>query len=252
MALQVAGDEPVRYDRGACADEARGVHMTVRNYDARSPLMTAGLAFLASALLGACGGNASKDDELSDTGSMGADGGGDDGGGEGTNLDPADWLLRLSFSVEDGELDLSNARVAVTVRAEDGTELCTVSGAPDDMVLLEDEPVEGLLEWWSLTPPSEWGGDCTAEDIPLNDAVVIGVGELHYQAEALVEALGEASEGADETLNGAYVSFDGGDSLLVLGAAGLPAAYAAESGPDLEAPLDDGTWLLVPVYALPF
>ena len=79
--------------------------------------------------------------------------------------------------------------------------------------------------------------------------MLLAIGLLHPEAAALVEGLEAAADGSSETLNGAYLSFDGGETLYVLGVAGLPAAYAAEAGPDLEAPLDDGLWQVLPVYA---
>lgn len=205
---------------------------------------------LGALALGGCTGGDKGDDAFADTGGGfdGDSGGGGEAGGD--DPAPADWLLALTFEIAEGDLHLGGSELAVTLRDGSGQELCTERGLPERVELLEGLE-EAYLVGWELGLPSSWSGECGVEALPLDADVQLLVGELHPEAAALVEGLDEAADGSAATLNGSYVSLDGGATLYVLGAAGLPAAYAAETGPAVEAPLDDGTWLALPVYAFP-
>ena len=77
----------------------------------------------------------------------------------------------------------------------------------------------------------------------------LGVGEMHPEVVAVLDSLDGLGDGAESSLNGAYASFDGGDTLYVFGVAGSLAAYEGAGLSAEEAPLPDGTWIVRGLYA---
>lgn len=207
-------------------------------------------ALVALLMLFGCSVGGKSDEGTFDTGASGDGDTAGGGGAGGEDPAPVEWLLSLTVEIAEGDLSLGGSELVLSLRDDTGGALCTERGLPESVTRLEDLDA-AYLDGWQLGFPSEWSGECGLDELPLDGDIELLVGELHPEAAALVEGLDQAADGSAETLNGSYVSFDDGETLYVLGAAGLPAAYAAETGPALEAPLEDGIWLVLPVYAFP-
>jgi len=159
----------------------------------------------------------------------------------------------LQVTGEEGDaLTLEGSALSVELFDADLLSLCVATAALAGAVPARLSPDPAILTWWTLTP-GEWVGTCGEIDLAgaINPGLELGVGALDPEIRAAMEGAGIDAVGAD-SLNGAYVSPDGGDTLWVYGVAGLPGAYAGLEGPATAAPLSAGAWQLAPVYSLPW
>jgi hypothetical protein len=178
-----------------------------------------------------------------------------DTGGDGESADdndtavgfsePAYWSMDAVLSLSEGELQ--EASLQASVLDQDLETLCAQTYAVEASSA-EEVPHESVISWWELSP-GEGEGDCADTALPLPAPLWIGVGALVADLEAL---LGPAElDTASESLNGAYASFDAGQTLYVYGVAGTDAAFEGSIEPATEAPLADGSWTLVPLFTFP-
>ncbi len=185
-----------------------------------------------------------------------ADGGagGDTSSVEDTGADtvlPVRWNLDAELSVQDGALQGAESELKVRLLDDEGLIVCT---AVSSLALVSegDSPPEGLVVSWSLQP-GVWDGDC-GELLPSSfmSGQVLAIGELHPEAAALLDNMSGLGDGAEESLNGAYFAESSTlDPLYVYGVAGLESAYLGEGLPAESTPLEDGLWVLRPVYSFP-
>jgi hypothetical protein len=129
-------------------------------------------------------------------------------------------------------------------------------GSKDESLCTQQRPLLATEEWadaydsvlaaWKLSPePVELL--CGLYEPPLDESIVLGIGEMHPDIQAAIGSIPELD--GDAPLNAAYmVSIDKPDDLYVYGVAGTSTAYAGEGTVVSELPLEDGAWQLEPVY----
>ena len=215
--------------------------------------IAAPVVFLVGCGIGAKSSDSGSIDSGLNDGS--ADGGPDSGDTASPDAGVRWYKLGATLVVtgEEGDaLTLEGSSLTVELFDADLASLCLASAPLTGAMPARLSPDPAILAWWTLTPGA-WEGTCGAIDLAgaINPGLEIGVGALDPEIRAVMEAAGIDAAGA-ESLNGAYVSPDGGDTLWVYGVAGLPAAYEGLSAPATEAPLTAGPWRLAPVYSLPW
>lgn len=174
----------------------------------------------------------------------------------GGSASPTWWKLSADLDVENGEVVAATSSLELVRVDETGqptTPDCRATAVPQSVEPTSDLPDSVLVSWWTVDG-GEWSEDCeqAAPDLPVAP-FGLGVGAMHPDIRAVIDTLDDPrpAEGAEDTLNAAYIQLVSEGPIYVFGVAGLPAAYAAQAGPASEAPLDDGTWWVRPLYALP-
>jgi len=216
-----------------------------------------GLAFGVALVVSACsakfaGGDSGGGGSTDESGDGSADGGVDSGASE---LAVSWWTLSASLVVlaeDPGEVDPALSVLEVRLFDEAGVEQCASTATLDVARTARSLPDPAVYGWWELTPGA-WTGTCDAAQLAeqADPGLELGVGVLDPEIKAQMGAAGLGDAGV-ETLNGAYVSLDGGDTLWVYGVAGLPDAFSGAAGPATETPIPSGTWAIQSVYSLPW
>lgn len=153
------------------------------------------------------------------------------------------WTLEAQLQLSDGHIEASQAVVSVHDEATD--ELCDAAQGALSGVADLPSPDASIVAWWSTTLPSV-GLSCRG--VPQN--VLVGIGELHPQLTAHFPRLGIEGSAVD-TLNGAYISPDDGQTIWAFAIAGDADALAGQSAAALSRDDLDGAWEILPVYRLP-
>lgn len=204
------------------------------------------VALWGSGSLGGC-----AESSLDNKGGTGFDsgffdtGGYDTGDGESDSATPVWWRLGATLLLEDGDIDDEESTLDLSLSAEDGVLICEEELPLVRSTFSSGTPDEVVLAWWRMTT-SEPTGACAEWATPLPDTIYLGIGELHPDILASLDLLGLAS--VSDSLNGAYVSLDGGETVYVYGVAGSAAAFSGESPAADELPLFDATWTVLAVY----
>lgn len=163
---------------------------------------------------------------------------------------PAWWRLDAEVVVSGGDVDAAASRLEVTLVGEDEASTCTVSGTAGRYTPVRPLPDELLVTWWSVESIA-WSGECA--DLGYADAlpseIELGIGALHPEIEAVLGTVALAEAGSEATLNSAYATIDGSDTIYVFGAAGLSEAWTGAGEPATSEPLADGTWSVRAAYA---
>ena len=216
-----------------------------------------GWALGVALVLSACSAKYSVSDSgggggTDESGDGSADGGEDSGASE---LAVSWWALSASLVVladDPGEIDPLGSMLEVRLFDEARVEQCASTAALDVARTARSLPDPAVYGWWELTPGA-WTGTCDAAQLAerVDPGLELGVGVLDAEIKAQMGAAGLGDAGV-ETLNGAYVSLDSGDTLWVYGVAGLPDAFTGAAGPATETPIPGGTWALQSVYSLPW
>lgn len=160
------------------------------------------------------------------------------------------WALGAGIQVTEGTIDLAATSLEIEARQDDGTPICAIESAPQSLTTMAEYPEGlGMVGWW-LIQPGEWFGDCGSMEIesPVDRSFLLGVGAMHPEMVAVLGSVEAAADGSEETLNGAYASFDGGATIYIFGVAGPAEAFAAEGAPAEALPLADGVWTVLPIY----
>jgi hypothetical protein len=208
---------------------------------------------LLVALVAGC--SAEMEAALSATDVAESDGeGSDTGGGDadsGLLADPVWWKLGGTLLVAtDGSVDPEGSTLDLQLMDVDGVSLCDeallLSGGGEALAV----PHESVYGWWRLeaAPPE---GSCASWPSPVPSPVLLGVGAMDPDVYALLGTLG-LPEGAADDLNGAYASIDQGSTLWVYGAAGMAAAFDGDGTAAGEVPVQDGPWMLEPLFTFPY
>ena len=192
------------------------------------------------------------DDPREDDAAGGSDGGGLDSGLDGSGEEFSWWRLDADLVVVEGELSVEGSRFSAALLDDAGIQVCVVDAAPGDVTPFLVMPDELVLAWWEVGG-LQWTGDCPEGWNPseLPDAFHIGVGLMHPEITAVIDAMPEVGEGGGESLNAAYAQFPGVDAVYVFGAVGPAEAWDGAGAPASVAPLADGTWELRGAYGFP-
>ena len=199
-------------------------------------------------LLGACSATRNDNEALSDPEAW-DDSGNEDGGGADLESEPTHWRLSATLVVSDGVVQAEESYLDVGVDDGDENELCREAAslsAVDDAAV---QPAE-FVAWYEVSVDA-WDSDCedTQAAVPAGSSFLLGLGELHPEALALLDTLDEADDSADQSLNGAYASFDGGESAYIFGVGGTAEAFEGVGETPTEGPLADGVWVILPLYS---
>lgn len=163
------------------------------------------------------------------------------------------WELSASVPFEGGAPLLEGSSFQVEVQgAEDPGEegvLCTASGSPASVSEAEVVPDSLLHHWWTWTWDTLEEDTCAEQGIELTTTVDLGIGTLHAEIRSLLDRSGYS--GLESSLYGAYASLGTIDTIWVYGVAGTEANFAGQETTTSEAPIPDGTYHLVPLYAFP-
>ena len=216
-----------------------------------------GWAFGVALVVSACGagyggGDSGGGGGKDESGDGSADGGTDSGASE---LAVSWWTLEASLVLladDPGEVDPALSVLEVRLFDEAMAEQCVSTATLDVARTARSLPDPAVYGWWELTP-GPWTGACEGGLLAerVDPGLELGVGLLDPEIKAQMGAAGLGDTGV-ETLNGAYVSLDGGETLWVYGVAGLPDAFAGAAGPATETPITSGTWAIQSVYSLPW
>jgi len=163
--------------------------------------------------------------------------------------DPAWWWLHANLSISKGEIILEESSLQVELQDEFQNFIC-IETFPIAEIVPEKSPSEVIYSWWSLVPGTGAGGCAEkVKTMPLPARLQLGVGDMHPEISAVLGSVSQLSDGAESIVNGAYVSFDDPETLYVYGVAGLEAAFNGEGSLQEEAPLSDGDYTVLGVYA---
>ncbi len=189
---------------------------------------------------------ASSAEGASDTGYTGenSEDTGDQDSDEDTASSPVWWTLTATVPVEAGEA--VKGGVITTRFLDEGGEVLCEDAHPITAISEEDSPYEDVYAWWSISVEASSKG-CDASPLPV--PLLLGVGAMHPEIAAGLDTVDAVSSGSSASLNSAYASLDGLESLLVFGVAGTAAAYKGEGVAADAAPLADGEWRIEPVYS---
>ena len=214
------------------------------------PSLSAGLILALSFALASCSESKLSFD-MTDTASPPESGEADTGfedakaSDTGVVAEPIWWRLSASLVLEQGVPIPEKGTLEVELLGSKDESLCV---KPLAVQLIEDWPIENeaVLAAWKLTPePMDLL--CGLYETPLEESIVLGIGEMHADILAAIGAI-PALDG-EAPLNGAYmVELAKPEILYVYGVAGPDAAYAGEGKVASKLPLEDGTWQLEPVY----
>lgn len=205
-------------------------------------------ALMSVVLLGACKDSADGAD-IANAGETWDDSGEESDGGKDLDSQPTHWRLSATLVVSDGAVQADQSYLDVGIDDADATEMCFESAslsAVDDAAV---QPPE-FVAWYEVSVDA-WVSECedTQAAVPAGSSILLGLGELHPEALALLDTLDEADDSADQSLNGAYASFDGGETAYIFGVGGTAEAFEGVGVAPTEGPLADGTWVILPLYS---
>ena len=222
-----------------------GAKMEMRiNIGRFCPLVMGSLLACSSqdmALASAADTSSGADDAL-DTGDTTAD----------DDTDAMWWKCSANLHLSEGAIDLDHTLLSVSFFDSEMKEMCLVEASATKADAVDETVDPALLALWEFVP-GDWTGDCESETLSgqLPSSIQLGVGALDDEIVAVMGTSDLVSDGAESSLNGAYASIDGGTTLWVYGLAGTLAAYDGLGATQTETPLDDGMWLLRPLYSFP-
>lgn len=160
-------------------------------------------------------------------------------------VEPMWWRLSAALSLKQGAPLAAKNALTIELLGSKDESLCVRELS---LQSAEDWPLDSasVLAAWKLTPePADIL--CGLYETPLDESIVLGIGEMHPDIQAAIGAI--ASLDAEAPLNGAYmVTLDQPEVIYVYGVSGLVSAYAGEGEIASQLPLEDGSWLLEPVY----
>ena len=176
-------------------------------------------------------------------------GGGDDAGGNDLGPQPTHWRLSATLVVADGSVVADQSFLDVAVDNIEEQELCQETGSLSTVLEADVQPPE-FVAWYDVTVDA-WEADCEElqSAVTGGSSFLLGLGELHPEALALLDTLEEAGDSAETSLNGAYASFDGGETAYIFGVGGTAEAFEGVGEAPTDGPLPDGTWLILPLYS---
>jgi hypothetical protein len=158
---------------------------------------------------------------------------------------PMWWRLSASLVLVQGTPVPEKSSLTVELLGSKDESLCTQQRP---LLVTEEwaDAYDSVLAAWKLSPePVELL--CGLYEPPLDESIVLGIGEMHPDIQAAIGSIPELD--GDAPLNAAYmVSIDKPDDLYVYGVAGTSTAYAGEGKVVSELPLEDESWQLEPVY----
>lgn len=185
------------------------------------------------------------DSAASDTASTGGDTGDlpDDG------LSPVWWKLGATLEVVDSAPVSDEGQLLLELLTEDQTSLCVDTMSVTRIQSHVEPPDPQVYTWWRIShdPPA---GDCATADDPVPDGLLLGIGAMHPEILAGLDRMG-LSEAAD-SLNAAYASLDGGETIYVFGVAGTQTTYEGDGTAAADAALTDGEWQIQALYAFSY
>lgn len=182
-------------------------------------------------------GDDTADDGSSDTGAL------EDG------ESPLWWELGAELVITGGLVDPNLSTLSVRMLNANVEPLCderlALLGVSEEAVT----PSSEIYAWWEISPsaPSD---ECSDHEEAPPAELLLGVGALEADVRAMLGPAGLA--GVADGLNGAFISLDGGDTLYTFGVAGTAEAYAGTAGAATGAPLADGTWTVVSLFAFAY
>lgn len=177
----------------------------------------------------------------------------DDGSSDTGSLEDGEaavwWELGAELVISGGLVDPNLSALSVRMLNANVEPLCDETLALLGVSEEPGTPSAEIFSWWQFTPaaPSE---DCSDHDDAPPSELLLGVGELEADVRAMLGPAGLA--GVADGLNGAYVSLDGGDTVYTFGVAGTDEAYAGAAGAATSAPLADGTWKVISLFAFDY
>jgi hypothetical protein len=146
----------------------------------------------------------------------------------------------------DGLPDVGASTHDVTLLDEDldVIENCSVADAAvEPPIAPEDSPDPVIFTWWATKVPDV----C---DRALGTEVRMGLGAYDARLTPYLLGISGIADGAESSLNAAYVSQDG-KQIWVFGVVGPPEAFQGAASPAEDASFMDGGWKIVPVFDLP-
>lgn len=168
-----------------------------------------------------------------------------DTGGLDDSEDPVWWELGASLVITDGVLDANTSSLRVRMLDLDVAPMCEETLALVGAELEASTPDSEIYTWWRLSPAA-LAGDCALHDDVPPDELRLGIGALQADVRAVLGPAGY--DGVADSLNGAYASLDGGETVYTFGVAGTEAAFAGGTAAATEAPLADGAWTIVALF----
>lgn len=161
----------------------------------------------------------------------------------GLSEDIAWWQLSGQLQVTAGQLDPKQTILQISLLTEALERVCAESFSLS--VQLEATlPHPDIYAWW-LVSLGDGDGGCDGKNTP-DTPFYVGIGAMY--ADILPRLLDDADIVDPTALNGAYASFDEGETLLVFGASGLAETWSDGGAPVEKPPIPDGTWRIEPVY----
>ncbi len=207
-----------------------------------------GFVVLAGVLAPACSGVAldgGKGFGPAETGAMDSGSSLDTGDTPEDHVGPTWWKLGAAISIWEGALLPDESSLGLTLLAADGSILCEDTLTVRGITAQSSTPDPTIFTWWSVThglPQSA----CAEYTSPVPSPVFMGVGAMHVDIRANLEPA-DLADGA-ASLNAAYASLDGGDTVWVYGVAGTTAAYLGDAAPADSSELADGVWVIRAIY----
>ena len=153
------------------------------------------------------------------------------------------WQLSGQLQVATGLLDPKLTVLQISLLNKALEPVCTES-LPISAQLEATLPHPDIFAWW-LISLGEGDGGCAGKNIP-DKPFYLGIGSMY--ADILPGLQEDPGIFDPAALNGAYASFDEGDTLLVFGASGLTETWTAGGEPVEKPPIPDGSWRIEPVY----
>jgi hypothetical protein len=168
---------------------------------------------------------------------------------------PVAWELAGKVVLDADLIVEAESTLTIRVLGEDRIVLCEAESTIETATAMAPSqfPEEELLGWWRLfvEAPAADADSCFSGsyDFPVPVPMLIGVGPMHPEIAAAAGA--DIELGDISSLNGAYASMDGGETLWVFGVVGTESAFDGLEGPQEGTPLTDGAWTIEPVYPFP-
>jgi hypothetical protein len=207
------------------------------------------LSFLTTMLCGACDskGMTAEDASSDDTATIDeSDDHSDDtaNGDTAIFVEPVWWRLSAGLTLRDGVPVTEESSLTLELLGGEDEQLCLQELTLQSVEALKPEH-ESILAWWRVTPTAV-ETLCGIYDTPLLESLRIGVGQMHPDILAAIEAIPTID--ADAPLNAAFAALSDDSQIYVYGVAGTVEAYEGGGEVATKAPLDDGLWSIKPVY----
>ncbi len=220
--------------------------------------MTRAALWLALLVAGCSSGlESSRKAEQGDTGFGSAGGAEEDGGADSGATDALGesaswWRLDADLVLVGGDVVASSSPLTATLLSSEREVVCEMTATAERFTPVRPLPDALLVTWWSVEALG-WSGECVDRDLgeAVPVALHLGLGTLHPEIEAVLGTVALASDGAADSLNGAYASFEGSDTIYVFGAGGPVEAWAGDAEPATVEPLVDGVWSVRGAYSFP-